>query len=620
MAVNPCRVCGSTQFETHHLSGQVACANCSTVPDDSRIVSEVSFSETNGGKAVVSGQYISHDQTGVLGNSLYGIQSGESRQQTIEKARRRLEQIGYGLQIPEHVVEASVRHFRTALTNNFVKGRKSQHVLSACLYLACRQNRTDHMLMDFAEAINVNVFYIGATYLQLVRNQKIRELPIVDPTVYIQRFAAKLQFGNERGRQVVNDARKLVYRMKKDWLQQGRRPAGIAAACILLAARMNNFRRSKSEIVQVAKIAEETLQRRLDEFGQTSAATLTVADFRLTDLEGKENPPSYEPHRNVSEEERQRISQRLQSQMEQRQSESAEAYNDETGSLAFPEDPFLSEDMYEMAKQVDMASQAELKFSRDVDDILNDEEFSAAARAIAKEERLETQAGPDDEAEDSDIESEDDQFPYPEEDTHNTNSTDSNTSNITGKVNSSSNNESAANASNPGGDISGGDSAGSSNEAAAANEADGDAKGPAQRLLDQFRKRREERQSAERERALQDARNSAANRTLENESLSDVDDEEIESVLLNENEIEIKSKVWMSINKDYLLEQERKRLRKEADAANGIVKPQRKRRKTRVKRDPGESASAGANAANMLKEKVHSKKINYAAVKELFSK
>lgn len=612
MAVNPCRVCGSTQFETHHLSGQVACANCSTVPDDSRIVSEVSFSETNGGKAVVSGQYISHDQTGVLGNSLYGIQSGESRQQTIEKARRRLEQIGYGLQIPEHVVEASVRHFRTALTNNFVKGRKSQHVLSACLYLACRQNRTDHMLMDFAEAINVNVFYIGATYLQLVRNQKIRELPIVDPTVYIQRFAAKLQFGNERGRQVVNDARKLVYRMKKDWLQQGRRPAGIAAACILLAARMNNFRRSKSEIVQVAKIAEETLQRRLDEFGQTSAATLTVADFRLTDLEGKENPPSYEPHRNVSEEERQRISQRLQSQMEQRQSESAEAYNDESGRLAFPEDPFLSEDMYEMAKQVDMASQAELKFSRDVDDILNDEEFSAAARAIAKEERPESQSRSDDDAEDSDLESEDDQFPYPEDDTHNDESTNANISRISGQIDTPVSNQPTVS--------SHADSIANETTGEATNRTNDDVKGPAQRLLDQFRKRREERQSAERERALQDARNSAANRSLENESLSDVDDEEIESVLLNENEIEIKSKVWMSINKDYLLEQERKRLRKEADAANGIVKPQRKRRKTRVKRDPGESASAGANAANMLKEKVHSKKINYAAVKELFSK
>lgn len=622
--------------------------------EESRIVSEVSFSETGGGKAVVTGQYISHDQTGVLGNSLYGIQSGESRHQTIEKARRRLEQIGHGLQIPEHVVEASLRHFRTALTNNFVKGRKSQHVLCACLYLACRQNRTDHMLMDFAEAINVNVFYIGATYLQLIRNQKIRELPIVDPTVYIQRFAAKLQFGNDMGRKVVNDARLLVQRMSKDWLQQGRRPAGIAAACILLAARMNNFRRSKSEIVQVAKIAEETLQRRLDEFGKSRAGTLTIRDFRVTNIEAADDPPSFRKHRErerLLQESRENppldrhlhthsagshlpdetieldtiatlaesepggieeIRRRLTEAIGDHQARNEPAYRDETGLIPFPDDPFLNPESYEMAKQIDKESQEEIKFYNDVSNILADSELDREAKKMALESpeerdknahhrgrvRFQTRVLTRSDTENSSAQrskSYEDDF---DDDSANE------------FVDDKTSQEDAE-------DLG---TAFAENDAVNALIGDHTEKGPAQRFLDQFRARRSERKSAEKHRAEHEAKRVQEQRGQEEDSLSDVDDEEINSVLLNEEEIEIKSKVWMSINKDYLLEQERKRLRREADAANGVVKPQRKRRKTRVKRESSDATTAGANAANMLKEKVHSKKINYAAVKELFSK
>lgn len=626
-SVNACKQCGSTQFANLPETGEIICENCGSVAEESRIVSEVSFSETSGGKAVVTGQYISHDQTGVLGNSLYGIQSGESRHQTIEKARRRLEQIGHGLKIPDHVVEASLRHFRTALTNNFVKGRKSQHVLCACLYLACRQNKTDHMLMDFAEAINVNVFYIGATYLQLIRNQKIRELPIVDPTVYIQRFAAKLQFGNEMGRRVVNDARLLVQRMSKDWLQQGRRPAGIAAACILLAARMNNFRRSKSEIVQVAKIAEETLQRRLDEFGRSSAGTLTIRDFRVTDIETADDPPSFRKHREkerlrlaqeqqqdsrLSEQDRQQIATQLNDRMTAIQAQNEQAYKDETGTVAFPEDPFLSKDMYDMAKQIDESSNAEITFQNDVDDILADDELETEARKMALESPEQRQQHkPPKFASKIKRNSQSERSPSPEEDESEDSQDEADDVEIDNFVNS-------VGQYIPDKDRLTQDST-TSQEVKPASDARPEDLGPAQKLLFQFRQRREERQSAEQARANYEKRRRADLEALEAQDLSEVDDEEIESVLLSEDEIEIKSKVWMSINKDYLLEQERKRLRKEADAANGIVKPQRKKRKQRVKTESGAATTAGANTANMLKEKVQSKKINYAAVKELFS-
>jgi transcription factor IIIB subunit 2 len=74
----------------------------------------------------------------------------------------------------------------------------------------------------------VNVFQIGATFLKLVQLLHI-PLPIVDPSLYITRFADRLDYGDKTP-SVVKDANRLAQRMNRDWLQTGRRPAGICAA------------------------------------------------------------------------------------------------------------------------------------------------------------------------------------------------------------------------------------------------------------------------------------------------------------------------------------------------------------------------------------------------------
>jgi len=53
------------------------------------------------------------------------------------------------------------------------------------------------------------------------------------------------------------------------------------------------------------------------------------------------------------------------------------------------------------------------------------------------------------------------------------------------------------------------------------------------------------------------------------EPLDDVDDDEIESIILNDEEVKIKTQVWMEFNKDYLQEQEEKRARIEMEKKMG---------------------------------------------------
>ena len=51
------------------------------------------------------------------------------------------------------------------------------------------------MLIDFSDVLQTNVFVLGDTYLKFLRLLNIK-LPIVDPSLYIHRFAAKLEFGD----------------------------------------------------------------------------------------------------------------------------------------------------------------------------------------------------------------------------------------------------------------------------------------------------------------------------------------------------------------------------------------------------------------------------------------
>ena len=101
---------------------------------------------------------------------------------------------------------------------------------------------------------------------------------------------------------MATDAVRLVQRFDRDWMTRGRRPAGICGAALLLAARMNNFRRSVEEIVQVVKIADTTLKKRLEEFKATPSGALTLADFRNVWLEDEMDPPAFTKGKEKEEE------------------------------------------------------------------------------------------------------------------------------------------------------------------------------------------------------------------------------------------------------------------------------------------------------------------------------
>ncbi|KAI8618813.1 cyclin-like protein [Chytriomyces sp. MP71] len=293
--------CGSSQVEYESNLGVSVCVSCGEVLEENAIVAEVTFTETGGGAAMADGFFVSKNSarafsrggpSGMGRLAAGGGTSTESREQTIANGHRRIAQIGHQMRMTDRQIEQAQRYFNLAVLKNFTKGRKAANVACACLYIICRMEKTSHMLIDFSEHLRINLYILGSTFVRLVHILNINDIPLVDPMLYIVRFATKLEF-EDKVNDVIRDATRLVSRMDRDWIIKGRKPAGICAACLFIAARMNGFVRTATEIVETVKICETTLRKRLADFKETPSSALSVDDFQNLMLESSQDPPSF---------------------------------------------------------------------------------------------------------------------------------------------------------------------------------------------------------------------------------------------------------------------------------------------------------------------------------------
>jgi len=199
------------------------------------------------------------------------------------------------MRLSNYFVDAAHRFFTVAVEKNFVQGRRTTHVVAACLYIACRQEKSQHMLIDFSDALQVNVYTLGTCFLKFRRLLGLK-LEIIDPALYIYRFAAHLDL-DEKANAVALTALRLVGRMKRDWIVAGRRPAGICAAALLIPARAHGFTKQHQDVTKVLRVCGMTVHQRVKDFENTPSANLTLDQFISIDLETEADPPRFTTNR-----------------------------------------------------------------------------------------------------------------------------------------------------------------------------------------------------------------------------------------------------------------------------------------------------------------------------------
>ena len=446
---------------------------------------------------------------------------------TVDNGRKSIAALAASLSLYSSHIDAAHRYFKLAVEHRFIQGRKTEYVVAACMYITCRFERTPHMLLDFADVLRVNVFTLGAVYLKLIRRLNIRGLPIIDPSLYILRFVNKMDFG-DKTHEVGKTALRLVSRMKRDWMQVGRRPSGICGAGLLVAARLHGFSRTQKEVLQIVRVCDSTLRKRLSEFEDTPSSALTTQEFMTIDLEGEADPPSF---------------------ILARKQGKSRARGDDSAAPAAP----IGASPLEItaAADAEMLAQVANPMFRSLDD--SDAPAAPAAPAPAPAAGAGAQAAA--------AADEDGAVPPPP------------TTDPT-------------------------ESDGAGGRAGAAGGVLSTAPAPASAVPPI----------------------AAATPWIAPEddgALSDLSDSELDAFILKDVEVQVKSKMWHEVNKEYLEKQEAKAKQAALDKELGITKPVPKKRKRKRDHLANPAASADEAVKQMLAQKKVSKKINYAKLVEL---
>lgn len=637
LACKYCKKVGTLEVDRNSASSDMTCTACGLVQEDHRIVSEVQFSESANGAATVQGSMV---RLGQARANFSGRQNSlESREQTVANGQKNIRKLAVALRIDEHIATAAGEWFKLALTQNFVQGRRSQNVVAACLYVACRKECTHHMLIDFSSRLQISVYSLGATFLKMVKALQITKLPLADPSIFIQHFAEKLDFGPSTIK-VVKDATKLVRRMLSDWIHEGRRPAGIAGACLLLAARMNNFRRTHAEIVNVAHVGQETLQRRLNEFRKTQSANLSVREFLESEGTSESKPPSFENNRRMEERLKKQLQERDDALVRYKQlAQNKKLIPKEVPSILQTPESSISRPATPIIKRLQTPEAQELE--REILELADEDDTALQRRARSRRRRKARMSRLFVSSDDEEYEDQDEEYTDPTKHGRRTNLSTKERRKRAGTDERIAKEDALLQSVLL-------DSGLSEEEITKELE----------RIISRQKKSIEgliyttpsQRTTEEEHEDVDRPRNLAQNlpKTVdllqrvsdEPELNSDDDDDEVEAIKLDPHEVEQKTRIWTGLNHDFIIAQEKKRLKEEADMLTGNTSGTKKRRritKEEVAADSvindvggtleamgldkqGQPLSAADSAKQMLVKKSFSKKINYTSLDELFQR
>ncbi|WCJ43549.1 Transcription initiation factor IIB [Euphorbia peplus] len=277
-----CKACARDVRGIRDGDGLLSCDRCGKVLKFDNYSTEATFVKNAAGQSQLAGKLVRS-----IGSENF------SRQRLYDKAYDDLEHIKRGLGMGENlaIVDQAMVYYRLAVEKGFTKGRRTEQVQAACLYIACRENRKPYLLIDFSNYLRINIYVLGAVFLQLCKVLNLTEHAIcqqlLDPSIFIHKYTASLSGG--KNKDICDAALNIIASMNRDWLQTGRRPSGLWGAALYIAALSHGLDCSKSDILKLVHVCEATLSKRLVEFENTESGSLTIEELNSKAEELKES-------------------------------------------------------------------------------------------------------------------------------------------------------------------------------------------------------------------------------------------------------------------------------------------------------------------------------------------
>jgi transcription initiation factor TFIIB len=173
-----------------------------------------------------------------------------------------IDRMAGALGLAEPIEEQACVLFRSAHDAGLLPGRSIEAVATASLYAACRCSETARLLDEFVRVSRVDESSVSNAYDVLNRELGLPTPPPA-PELYLPRLVSELDFDaviERRARAVLDVA-------AEHGIDNGRNPAGVAAAALLVAAREVGCGRRviQADFADAAAVSPVTLRNRRDE-------------------------------------------------------------------------------------------------------------------------------------------------------------------------------------------------------------------------------------------------------------------------------------------------------------------------------------------------------------------
>ncbi|WP_254547331.1 transcription initiation factor IIB [Halomarina pelagica] len=163
------------------------------------------------------------------------------------------------LELTDSVRDQACQLFRSAQTEDLLRGRSIEAIAAASIYGATRCNGLPRTLDDIVDAAQVKQSRVKSAYKTLNTDLGLPTQP-VRPSEFIPRLASELDVPDS----IRQRARRLAEQAESTSATTGVRPAGFAAACLYTAGREDGRWLTQSEVAEAANVTPPTIRSHQD--------------------------------------------------------------------------------------------------------------------------------------------------------------------------------------------------------------------------------------------------------------------------------------------------------------------------------------------------------------------
>ena len=176
---------------------------------------------------------------------------------SLSKAFTLLNAMKTKLGIPHNVVETAAYIYRKAVNAKLTKGRTTTSLISASLYVACRENNIPRTLDNIADAGNVERRVLSRDFRTVVK-----KLGLTLNQYDISSFISKISNNMNLKEKTKRDAFDILKRCEKEQMTAGKHPVAQAVASLYISCIINGEKVSQRKFATESGICAVTIRNR----------------------------------------------------------------------------------------------------------------------------------------------------------------------------------------------------------------------------------------------------------------------------------------------------------------------------------------------------------------------